>query len=85
MEAGRPQDEAEMSVEILNVAIPTQDKLVLAKPKNYTQNPIVESFRLSKVGNSDVDVVDADNFSHRKHRVRDDRLESRRVRLLTER
>jgi hypothetical protein len=68
-----------MSAEMLNVTIATQDELVFAKPKNHTQDSIVESFRRNKVGNSDVDMVDADDFGHGQLRVRDDRLESHPV------
>jgi hypothetical protein len=53
-----------MAVEILNVRIAAERELVLAKAKSFQQSPVVKDFRAFKIGDRDIDVVDANSFGH---------------------
>lgn len=62
--ARRAENITEMTVEILDVRIATQNEFVLSKTKRLKQDVIVETFRVLNVRHCDVDMVDSCDFSH---------------------
>ena len=53
-----------MTVIVLDVCIAAESEPVFPEAENSYKQPVVKLFRKSKVGNGEVDMVDADDFCH---------------------